>query len=95
MLRRSVIVTGPVAQPGRVPDFYLKEEIRLSRVRIPTGPHDFSFESITLIEIADVISSENKWQEKVSIDLFYRGNLSNYSERLLEVRLHVTRMKGA
>ena len=39
MLHRSVIVTGPVAQPGRVPDFYLKEEIRLSRVRIPTGPH--------------------------------------------------------
>ena len=30
---------GPVAQPGRVPDFYQSEEIRLSRVRIPTGPY--------------------------------------------------------
>jgi hypothetical protein len=33
---------GPVAQPGRVPDFYhigISEEIRLSRVRIPTGPY--------------------------------------------------------
>jgi hypothetical protein len=34
-----VISNGPVAQPGRVPDFYPMKEIRLSRVRIPTGPH--------------------------------------------------------
>ena len=34
----SLIVSGPVAQPGRVPDFYQLEEIRLSRVRFPTGP---------------------------------------------------------
>ena len=34
-----VILNGPVAQPGRVPDFYPMKEIRLSRVRIPTGPH--------------------------------------------------------
>ena len=58
MLHRSVIVTGPVAQPGRVPDFYLKEEIRLSRVRIPTGPHVFSFESARFIADNGFMDSE-------------------------------------
>ena len=58
MLHMSVIVIGPVAQPGRVPDFYLKEEIRLSRVRIPTGPHHFSFEFARFI--ADNGSNEVK-----------------------------------
>ena len=43
----------------------------------------------------DLMDSENKWQEKVSIDLFCRENLLIYSERLLEVPLHVTHMKGA
>jgi hypothetical protein len=37
-MQRVVILNGPVAQPGRVPDFYHAKEIRLSRVRIPTGP---------------------------------------------------------
>ena len=60
MLHRSVIVTGPVAQPGRVPDFYLKEEIRLSRVRIPTGPHVFSFESI----LSQFLETQN-WEKAV------------------------------
>ena len=38
-----VISNGPVAQPGRVPDFYPMKEIRLSRVRIPTGPQQYRF----------------------------------------------------
>src|SRR5919199_6498696 len=48
-MQRVVILNGPVAQPGRVPDFYQSKEIRLSRVRIPTGPHQFSFESARFI----------------------------------------------
>jgi hypothetical protein len=48
-MQRVVILNGPVAQPGRVPDFYHRKEIRLSRVRIPTGPLSFSFESARFI----------------------------------------------
>jgi hypothetical protein len=59
---------GPVAQPGRVPDFYhigISEEIRLSRVRIPTGP------STTRVHILvkRIQSSQNGRRNKMTVKL--------------------------
>jgi hypothetical protein len=76
-MQRVVILNGPVAQPGRVPDFYHRKEIRLSRVRIPTGPHRFSFESTKFI--AGFRSIKNNYVRKDCRQIYSSRRIHRYA----------------